>query len=331
MLCPPGGEWALGENRYRSLCGWVPSLFIWNYHNIVNQLYFSTKYKVEKKKERKLFPKQFRHTYVWSFANPSCHFPWRLEQNHNHPSRSPSQPSRQEFLEDPAAAASSLPTPPTEPPALCTQCQRARSTGPAQLWGPAWAARPYQPHRGSPGNHPGRKTQSRWDTDSIQHRCLPSLGCLWPWNPRAPSLCWPASSRAPTTIHSSFQEGLWALPGAWVRPAAQNTCFPLLEQPKPLLFGSCTLLAPGILTVHSSPWHPVPVTYSGFLLASLVAQTVKNLPAMQETQVQSLGQEDSLEKEMAAHSSILAWRIPWREEPGRLQSMGSQSWTWLSD
>ena len=55
-----------------------------------------------------------------------------------------------------------------------------------------------------------------------------------------------------------------------------------------------------------------------------VAQTVKNLPAMQETQVQSLGQEDPLEKEMAIHSSILAWRIPWTEEPGGLQSMGLQ-------
>ena len=57
---------------------------------------------------------------------------------------------------------------------------------------------------------------------------------------------------------------------------------------------------------------------------SLVAQTVKHLPAMRETWVQSLGQEDLLEKEMATHSSILAWRIPWTEEPGRLQSMGSQ-------
>ena len=52
--------------------------------------------------------------------------------------------------------------------------------------------------------------------------------------------------------------------------------------------------------------------------ASLVAQTVKNLPAMQETHVQSLGQKDSLEKGMATHSSILAWRIPWREDPGEL-------------
>ena len=64
--------------------------------------------------------------------------------------------------------------------------------------------------------------------------------------------------------------------------------------------------------------------YKLLLGASLVAQTVKNLPVMQETWVQSLGQEDPLEKEMATHSSILAWWIPWTEEPGRLQSMGSQ-------
>ena len=54
---------------------------------------------------------------------------------------------------------------------------------------------------------------------------------------------------------------------------------------------------------------------------------VKNLPAVQETWVRSLGQEDPLEKGMAAHSSILAWRIPWTEEPGRLQSIGSQGRT----
>ena len=57
---------------------------------------------------------------------------------------------------------------------------------------------------------------------------------------------------------------------------------------------------------------------------SLVAQTVKNLPAMKETWVKTLGQEDPLEKRMATHSSILFWRIPWTEEPGGLQSMGSQ-------
>ena len=55
-----------------------------------------------------------------------------------------------------------------------------------------------------------------------------------------------------------------------------------------------------------------------------MAQMVQNLPAMWETRVQSLGQEDPLEKGMATHSSILAWRIPWTEEAGRLQSRGSQ-------
>ena len=60
------------------------------------------------------------------------------------------------------------------------------------------------------------------------------------------------------------------------------------------------------------------------LRTTLVAQRLKCLPGMQETRVRSLGREDPLEKEMATHSSTLAWRIPWREEPGRLQSMGSQ-------
>ena len=58
--------------------------------------------------------------------------------------------------------------------------------------------------------------------------------------------------------------------------------------------------------------------------ASLVAQRLKRLPAMRETWARSLGWEDPLEKEMATHSSILAWRIPWMEEPGGLQSTGSQ-------
>ena len=66
------------------------------------------------------------------------------------------------------------------------------------------------------------------------------------------------------------------------------------------------------------------------LWASLVAQTVKNLPTMWEARFGSLGWEYPLEKGMATHSSILAWRIPWTEEPGRLQSMGSQSRTRLS-
>ena len=59
-------------------------------------------------------------------------------------------------------------------------------------------------------------------------------------------------------------------------------------------------------------------------LGELVAQRLKRLPARRETRVQSLGREDTLEKEMATHSSILAWKIPWTEEPGRLQSRGLQ-------
>ena len=59
-------------------------------------------------------------------------------------------------------------------------------------------------------------------------------------------------------------------------------------------------------------------------MASLVAQMIKHLPAMRETQVQSPGGEDPMEEKMATHSSILAWKIPWTEDPGRLQSMGLQ-------
>ena len=66
----------------------------------------------------------------------------------------------------------------------------------------------------------------------------------------------------------------------------------------------------------------LPATYWPF--PTLVAQMVKRLPTLRETQVQSLGREDPLEKEMATHSSILGWKIPWTEEHGRLQSMGSQ-------
>ena len=64
--------------------------------------------------------------------------------------------------------------------------------------------------------------------------------------------------------------------------------------------------------------------FNVLIRASLVAQMVKRLLTMRETQVQSLGQEDPLEKEMATHSSTLAWKIPWTEKPGRLHSMGSQ-------
>ena len=73
-------------------------------------------------------------------------------------------------------------------------------------------------------------------------------------------------------------------------------------------------------------YYIMQIVYSSLYVkwGSLVAQRLKHLPAIWETWVQSLGWEDSLEKEMATHSSILAWRIPWTEEPGGLQSMGSQ-------
>ena len=76
--------------------------------------------------------------------------------------------------------------------------------------------------------------------------------------------------------------------------------------------------------LHPLPLPHFPSTLCLNIRASPVAQMVKHLPAMWETQVQSLGQKDPLKKEMATHSSTLAWKIPWTEEPGMLQSMGSQ-------
>ena len=74
---------------------------------------------------------------------------------------------------------------------------------------------------------------------------------------------------------------------------------------------------------RKAPLEKDMVTHFSILVrTSLVAQTVKRLPTMWESWVQSLDQEDLLEKEMATHSSILAWKIPWMEEPGRLQFMG---------
>ena len=82
---------------------------------------------------------------------------------------------------------------------------------------------------------------------------------------------------------------------------------------------SCVCLCVCVACVYHSFF-----IHSSVHWASLIAQLVKNLPAMPETWVRFLGQEDPLEKEMAIYSSILAWRIPWTEEPGGLQSMGSQ-------
>ena len=75
---------------------------------------------------------------------------------------------------------------------------------------------------------------------------------------------------------------------------------------------------------HKSHEIRISIDSDVYTRASLVAQMVKHLPTMQETWVRSLGQEYPLEKEMATHSSIHAWKIPWTEEPGGLQSMGSQ-------
>ena len=88
---------------------------------------------------------------------------------------------------------------------------------------------------------------------------------------------------------------------------------------------SCISLALRINKM-SVPFNSEDFDLHGLLysLTSLVAQIVKCLPTMWETRVQYLGQEDLLKKEMATHSSILAWKIPWTEDPGRLQFMGSQ-------
>ena len=84
----------------------------------------------------------------------------------------------------------------------------------------------------------------------------------------------------------------------------------------------CTMVIKSIDFGVRLPW--VEILFSVCRGASLVAQLVKNLPALQETWVRFLGWEDPLEEEMATHSSILAWEIPWTEEPGGLQTMGLQ-------
>ena len=103
---------------------------------------------------------------------------------------------------------------------------------------------------------------------------------------------------------SSFSYN-WALVGCWV---VSYQC-------------SCCLLDTHLASIQADMGNTLSPARTR---ASLVAQMVKKLPAMQETQLQSLGQKDPLKKGMATHSSILAWRIPWTEEPGGLQSTGSQ-------
>ena len=118
--------------------------------------------------------------------------------------------------------------------------------------------------------------------------CLPS---------RYPHIC---------CIHCLYVIELFLCPGCW-------DTLPSFLNWKSLLICDQSSVIPFFLP------HPTPTHW-----ASLVAQTVKRLPTGREIRVQSLVWEDPLEKEMATHSSTLAWKIPWTEKPGRLQSMGSQ-------
>ena len=114
-------------------------------------------------------------------------------------------------------------------------------------------------------------------------------------------------------------------------PVLQADSLPAEPPGKPKNIGVDSLLQQ-IFPTQESNWgllHCRSILYQmnyqgSYEWASLIAQSVKNLPAMKEIQVRFLGQDDPLEKEMATHSSILAWRILWAEDPGRLQSMGSQ-------
>ena len=116
-----------------------------------------------------------------------------------------------------------------------------------------------------------------------------------------------------------FEFPLFYQPPVWIRSPRHQPGSPWgqIQQREEGLFGGSTntSLISGFLVY----WSQLVL-----LGTSLVAQMVKRLPTMQETLVQSLGQEELLEKGMATHSSTLAWKIPWTEEPSRLQSMGSQ-------
>ena len=132
--------------------------------------------------------------------------------------------------------------------------------------------------------------------------------------------------------HQSFQlfSGLISFRIDWFDLAVQGTLKSLLQHHSSK---ASVLQRSAFFTVQFS--HPYMTTGKTIALTRRTfvrkvmfllfkAWTVKHLPTMRETQVQSLGQEDPLEKEMATHSGILTWEIPWTEEPGRLQSMGSQ-------
>ena len=103
-----------------------------------------------------------------------------------------------------------------------------------------------------------------------------------------------------------------------VQKLLSSMSFPLF------VFVSCAFCASSKIRTKTVSKINVQEAFFSPLVASLVAQRLKRLPPMRETWVWSLGQEDPLEKEMVTHSSIRAWRIPWMEKPGRLQSTGSQ-------
>ena len=143
----------------------------------------------------------------------------------------------------------------------------------------------------------------------------------WSVTKSCPTLCNPMDCSPPgSSAHGILQAGI--LEWGAISSSRESS------QPRDQAQVSCAAALAGSLPLAS--WE---AQYNGMYIikisfktrrASLVAQTVKNLSAMQETLVWSLGREDPLEKGMTTHSSIPAWRIPWAEEPCRLQSMGSQ-------
>ena len=131
-----------------------------------------------------------------------------------------------------------------------------------------------------------------------------------------------------TTVCKAVPMGLSLSSSAFDRADPGLPLVPSL-QPPPNLFSSLNLLISHLTVLASrTSWHWF---LSSAPTASLVVHMVKNLPAVQETQVQSMGWEDPLKEEMATQSSILDWRIPWTEEAGGLHSMVTQSRAWLSN
>jgi len=136
----------------------------------------------------------------------------------------------------------------------------------------------------------------------------------------------PCPSPTPRVYSNSCPLSLWCCPAISSSVVPANYVSEISKPGKDIVFGfkdprSVWLSSLQFLPLVGSHLSLIPMT-----------QWLKNPPAMQEaeTWIQSLGREDPLEKEMATHSSIFAWKVPWTEEPGRWQSVGSQSWTWLS-